>query len=62
MLEMKFLYQVKYGDETDHKIKGAQRDERIDRRKKAKEDFMRINSRGLLTDILPTIAKKGKEK
>ena len=59
-LGVKFMYQAKYGDETDHKVKGAQRDERIDKRKRAREDFMKINSRGLKSDILPTIAKKTK--
>jgi hypothetical protein len=50
-------YAAKY-DEDDVVIRKSQRNERIDHRKKAREDFMKVNSRGLKSDILPTLGKK----
>lgn len=47
-------------DEDDVYIKKVNRRAKIDKRAKAKEDFMKMNGRGLITDILPILAKNAK--
>jgi hypothetical protein len=49
-------------DENDFNIKKSNRRRKIDKREKAKEDFMKMNRRGLITDILPLLAKDAKNK
>lgn len=57
---MDIIYWDKY-DEDDFRIKKDNRNKKIDKRARAKEDFMKMNGRGLISDILPLIVKKGKE-
>jgi hypothetical protein len=45
----------------DYPIKKSQRNERVDRRHKNKEEFMKVNSGALKSQILPLIAKKAKK-
>ncbi len=49
-------------EEEDHyHIKGQNRRAKRDKIERSKELFMRLNGRGLITDILPTLAKKSKK-
>lgn len=55
-----YEYFDKY-DESDFRIKGGNRDRKIDKRAKAKQDFMRINGQGLKSTILPLLGKRRRE-
>lgn len=48
-------------DEDDIRIRKQQRNDRVDRRAKMKQEFMKVNSAGLKKQILPLIAKKSRE-
>lgn len=60
MIEAKYAYFDKYSEE-DFRIKKAQRNERIDKRARAKEDFMRVNNAGAKKVILPLLQKRARE-
>lgn len=53
-------YYTKY-DEDNVSIKKENRRAKIDKRERQKQDFMKINSRGLITDVLPAILKRARE-
>lgn len=54
-------YYAKY-DEDSTPIKKQNRRAKIDKRERERQDFMKVNGRGLITDVLPAIAKRAKEK
>lgn len=60
MLDTKWAYYDKY-DEDDFRIKKSQRNERVDKRAKAKEDFMKVNNIAAKKVILPILQKRAKE-
>lgn len=41
-------------------VKGANRNRKIDKRNRAKQDFMKVNNMGVKKIILPLIAKKSR--
>lgn len=47
--------------DEDYPIKKQQRNDRVDKRAKMKQDFMKVNSAGLKKQILPLIGKKSRE-
>jgi hypothetical protein len=53
-------YFDKYSDD-DFPIKKQQRNERIDRRAKMRQDFMRVNNIGAKKVILPLLEKRARE-
>ena len=55
-----YEYFDKY-NEDDFRIKGGNRDRKIDKRAKAKQDFMKINGQFLKSDILPLLEKKARK-
>lgn len=56
----KYEYFDKY-DDHDFPVKGKNRDNKIDKRAKANEDFMRINGQGFKSTVLPLLAKKARQ-
>lgn len=47
--------------DEDYPIKKQQRNERVDKRAKMKQEFMKVNSAGLKKQILPLLSKKSRE-
>lgn len=55
-----FAYFNKYDDDDFH-VRKHNRRRKIDKRSKAREDFMKVNGAGLKSVILPLLEKKAKE-
>lgn len=51
-----------FDDDEDYTVKKKNRRAKREKIERSKEAFMKLNGRGLITDTLPTIVKKSKEK
>ncbi len=59
MLDTKFAFWNEFS-EVDFPTKKQNRDRKIDKRARAKQDFMKLNSAGLKKVILPILERKAK--